>query len=174
MANEQPAAKMGRWGRNVMGASCVALLGALLYLVAAILPAGVAEGEATVVLFGGAATMGAEARLFILVALLGALGAGIHMATSFAYFAGKGDLGAGWVWWYVLRPFIGAAVAALLTLVLRGVAFSASAEGTDVNLYGILSFAGLAGMFSKQAVEWMRQIFDQMFRRLTNVEGEPR
>jgi len=26
------------------------------------------------------------------------------------------------------------------------------------------AFSGLAGMFSKQAIEWLRQIFDQMFK----------
>ena len=41
-----------------------------------------------------------------------------------------------------------------------------------MSLFGILAFSGLAGMFSKQAIEWLRQIFDQMFRKLTNVEAQ--
>jgi len=52
----------------------------------------------------------------------------------------------------------------------RLVAFSSAAESKDVSLFGILAFSGLAGMFSKQAIEWLRQIFDQIFRKVSDVD----
>lgn len=81
-------------------------------------------------------------------------------------------MAASWLWWYLLRPFIGAALGTILYLIVRGLLFSTAAEAKAINLFGILAFAGLAGMFSKQAIEWLRKIFDQMFQRLSNVEGE--
>ncbi len=54
----------------------------------------------------------------------------------------------------------------------RLVAFSSAAELEGVSLFGILAFSELAGMFSKKTIEWLRQVFDQMFRKLTNVETQ--
>jgi hypothetical protein len=151
--------------RGLLGVYCLLLIGGLLYLVIAFLPAA-GEGEL------GPFPLGPETRLILLVALVGALGACIHMATSFAFFAGKSELSESWLWWYLLRPFIGAALATILYLVVRGLLFSTAAEARMVNLFGLLAFAGLAGMFSKQAIEWLRQVFDQMFRRLSDVEKD--
>ena len=52
----------------------------------------------------------------------------------------------------------------------RLVAFFSVAESKDVSLFGILAFSGLVGMFSKQAIEWLRQIFDQIFRKVSDVD----
>lgn len=153
--------------RGLLGGYCLLLIAVLLYFIIAILPTA-GEGEGTLLY-----PLGPETRLILLVALVGALGACIHMATSFALFAGKSELSASWLWWYLLRPFIGAALAMILYLVVRGLLFSSAAEAKAVNLFGILAFAGLAGMFSKQAIEWLRQVFDQMFQRLSEVE-QPR
>ncbi|MGQ9477353.1 MAG: hypothetical protein ACUVRH_02535 [Candidatus Bipolaricaulia bacterium] len=147
--------------RGLLGGYCLLLIILLLYLIIAIFPA-----ADEVLSF----SLGPETRLILLIALVGALGACIHMATSFAFFAGKSELSGSWLWWYLLRPFIGAALATILYLVLRGLFFSTAAEAKTVNLFGVLAFAGLAGMFSKQAIEWLRQIFDQVFRRLSDVE----
>lgn len=157
-------APMKPLARGLLGGYCLLLIVGLLYFIIAILPA-TGEGEG-VVLY----PLGPETRLVLLVALVGALGACIHMATSFALFAGKTELAASWLWWYLLRPFIGAALATILYLVVRGLLFSSAAGAGTVNLFGLLAFAGLTGMFSKQAIEWLRQVFDQMFRRLSEVE----
>jgi hypothetical protein len=39
-----------------------------------------------------------------------------------------------------------------------------------VNLFGIAAIAGLSGMFSKQAVEKLRQIFDVLLAKLSELE----
>ena len=160
--------------KNLLGGYCLVLTVLVLYLIIALLPAplsGSAGGQtAAAVLFGAKVDVGVETRLLLLVALVGALGASIHMATSFTFFAGKLQLNASWLWWYLLRPFIGAAVAIILYFVVRGVLFATTAESKDVSLFGILAFSGLAGMFSKQAIEWLRQIFDQMFRKVSDVD----
>jgi hypothetical protein len=78
-----------------------------------------------------------------LVALVGALGAFIHLATSFTEFLGNRTFIASWKWWYALRPFIGSALALM-------VYFAA--------------LAGLAGMFSKQATDKLREVFENLFK----------
>ncbi|MCR4404366.1 MAG: hypothetical protein NUW06_03615 [Candidatus Acetothermia bacterium] len=149
--------------RGLLGGYCLLFIVALLYLIITILPSA-GEGEVAPL------SLGPEAGLILLVALVGALGACIHMATSFALFAGKSELAASWLWWYLLRPFIGAVLATILYLVVRGLLFSTAAGARTANLFGVLAFAGLAGMFSKQAIEWLRRVFDQMFHRLSDVE----
>jgi hypothetical protein len=160
--------------RGLLGGYCLVFLLLTLYLVISLLaapPREGAQGEVLVSLFGQALLLGAEARLLLLVALAGALGASIHAASSFAVFAGLGRLATSWLWWYVLRPFIGAALATVLYFLVRGVLLSAASDPRAVSPYGLLAFAGLSGMFSKQAIEWMGKVFDQMFRRLSNVEN---
>jgi hypothetical protein len=61
-----------------------------------------------------------EQRFIILVALGGALGAFIHISTSFVVFLGNGKLVYRWMPWYFMRPFIGSAIALVFYLLLRG------------------------------------------------------
>ena len=37
--------------------------------------------------------------------------------------------------------------------------------GPAVNVYGILAFSGLAGMFSRQAIEKLAEVFDVLFQK---------
>lgn len=174
MESEGHSALMNPLRRGLLGGYCLVFLLLTLYLVISLLaapPREGAQGEVLVSLFGQALLLGAEARLLLLVALAGALGASIHAASSFAVFAGLGRLATSWLWWYVLRPFIGAALATVLYFLVRGVLLSAASDPRAVSPYGLLAFAGLSGMFSKQAIEWMGKVFDQMFRRLSNVEN---
>ena len=153
--------------RGLLGGYCLLFIVGSLYLLVSFLPPA-GEGGTPLYPF----SLKPEARLILLVALVGALGASIHMGTSFALFAGKSELAGDWLWWYLLRPFLGAALGTILYLIVRGLLFSGTADAKAINLYGILAFSGLAGMFSKQAIEWLRQVFDQMFRRLSDVEKE--
>lgn len=61
-----------------------------------------------------------ETRYLIIVVVSGALGSYIHLATSFADFVGNRRFEASWTWWYLLRPFIGMALAVLVYFVVRG------------------------------------------------------
>jgi len=158
--------------RSLLGVYCLLLIVLLLYLLISILPPSLGGDAEAPSPSDRESRLGPEARLLLLVAIVGALGACIHMATSFTLFAGKSELTANWLWWYLLRPPIGAALGTILYLVIRGVMFSTSADSRAVNLFGVLAFSGLAGMFSKQAIEWLRQVFDQMFRRLSDVEED--
>jgi hypothetical protein len=104
-----------------------------------------------------------SARMLLIATLTGALGSMLHTMTSFADYAGNRRLGRSWMPWYILRPFIGTALALLFYLILRTGLLTAQTAPTDVNPYGIAAIAGLAGMFSKQATDKLNETFTTLF-----------
>jgi hypothetical protein len=134
---------------------------------------GAADKFADFSLFGSAQfSIPSDHRLFITVIAAGALGSLIHSITSFADYVGNRSFGKSWIWWLVLRTPIGIALALLFYLVLRGGLIVPSLPngqaGIDtthlVNPYGIAAISAMAGMFSKQATDKLREIFDTLFR----------
>lgn len=110
----------------------------------------------------------ADVRLLILVLLAGALGSYVHAAQSFASYVGNAKFKATWTWWYVLRMPMGAALALFVYFAVRGgllAAGTATGPGAanDLNLFGIMSFSALAGLFSKQAADKLAEVFDTLF-----------
>lgn len=102
-------------------------------------------------------------NLIALIAAAGALGGLIHGASSFAIFTGNREFKSSWTWWYVLRPVLGAAVALVVYLVVRG-----GLGNSDVVLLGtdclkIAGFAGLIGMFAEPATLKLKDIFNTLF-----------
>jgi hypothetical protein len=102
--------------------------------------------------------------LILLVMIVGALGSLIQAATSFADFIGNRRFYSSWVVWYLLRLIVGMLLALLLYFAFRGGLFSGDAPPTSVNPYGVAALAGLAGLFSKQATDKLREVFETMFR----------
>jgi hypothetical protein len=77
---------------------------------------------------------------------------------------GNRRLGASWLWWYFLRPFIGVALALVLYFVIRGGLLPVGSDAGSVSLFGIAAISSLAGMFSKQATDKLGEVFDTLFR----------
>ncbi len=161
-----------------------------------------------------------EQIMLIQVALGGALGAFIHVATSMSVRIANRNFSYSWLYWYVLRPFIGSALAIEFYLLVRGglvvpthslqVPLHADAEDfltfadsllqkgdtskaliliegyrqvkegqsddtqniPQINLFGIMAVAMLAGLFSKQAVEKLQELFDTMFQTQSDKPSE--
>ena len=99
--------------------------------------------------------------LSLLMALAGGLGSFVHVATSFATFAGNGRLDSRWGWWFIVRTPIAMVLALLFYFILR--AGFLGTEGAS-NPYGFIATGGLIGMFSKQAADKLREVFDTLFR----------
>jgi magnesium-transporting ATPase (P-type) len=136
----------------------------LAYFLVAMWPESGIATNATVRLFGGwHISPSAEQQLLLVVLAAGALGACIHATTSFVHFLGKRSFKRSWTWWYLLRPFIGMSLAAVIYFVLRGGLFTTGAGPGDVNNYGVAAIAGLAGMFSRQAIDKLKDVFDTLF-----------
>jgi hypothetical protein len=118
----------------------------------------------TITWFGHSYTPTQEAAYIILVILVSALGSYVHAATSFVDYVGNRKFRRSWVWWYLLRLFTGTSLALLFYFAIRGGFFATSASTTAVNPYGIGALAGLVGLFSKQATDKLRELFDVAFR----------
>lgn len=111
-----------------------------------------------------------ETRLLLLVLLAGAIGSYVHAASSFVDYLGNRTFISSWVWWYLLRPFIGMMLALLFYFVFRGGFITAGVnQGGDaaasfINPFGIAALAGLVGMFSKVAADKLNEVFTTLFR----------
>ena len=142
---------------------------AIVYLLIKLWP-GVGDSLTTDFLWGPV-TLPLDVRLFLIAAVAGALGAYVHLATSFADYAGNQQLTASWIWWYVFRPFIGMALAEIVYLAIRGGFFNTGgATSANISPYGVAAITALTGLFSKQATDKLREVFETLFRTQRKVE----
>jgi hypothetical protein len=120
----------------------------------------------TISLFGGRLKLNLdpETALLVLVVVASALGSYVHAATSFATYVGNQRFTMSWTWWYLLRVFIGVALAVLFYFAVRGGVLSAQAQSGALNPYGVAALAALVGLFSKQATDKLREVFETLFR----------
>jgi hypothetical protein len=134
-----------------------------IYMVIKIWPG---EGiETTINLFGlKPFYLGNEVRFILMVALVGALGSLIHAMTSFATYVGNKQFAGSWSWWFILRPFIGMPLALIFYFVVRGGFFTMAADTDAISPFGIAGLSGLVGMFSKQAIDKLREVFENLLR----------
>lgn len=105
-----------------------------------------------------------DERLILLVIVAGILGSFVHAATSLADYIGNNNFNRNWSWFYILRPFIGMALALVFYFVVRAGFLTTSGGAKDINPYGIAALAGLVGMFSKQATDKLSEVFGTLFR----------
>jgi len=114
-----------------------------------------------------------EQTVLLMVMLLGGLGGFLRLASSMANYVGNRQLLRSWIIYYILTPFQGAALAPVVYLLLRvGVLNPAnttpgtSSPTDSLNLIGIYAFAALTGLFSKQAIEMMAEVFSTIFKKV--------
>jgi Putative Ig domain len=106
-----------------------------------------------------------DVQLMLLVIFAGALGSYVHALQSLADFIGNRTLMTSWFWWYVTRPFLGAAMALIFYAVLRGGFLAGTpADAKVVNPFGVLAVGALVGMFSDKATQKLSEIFDTLFK----------
>ncbi|NJN27960.1 MAG: hypothetical protein HC819_19300 [Cyclobacteriaceae bacterium] len=172
----QPKSKtliIGEWILNIL------LIGGLIFLflfiVHQIIQLWPGSNSKDCILMIALKTNSDEQRYFLLVALGGALGAFVHTATSFADFFGNKKLVYSWVPWYILRPFIGSALAIAFYVLVRGGLLSVTenaGEEIPLNPHGILAVSILAGLFSKQAIDKLREVFETLFQLKKEVKRD--
>ena len=108
--------------------------------------------------------------ILALVAVAGFLGNMIHIATSFTTFIGAGSFKKSWILWYTVKPVTAAALAVTFYFVLRGGFLNYSADAAGLNLYGVLTVAILAGLFTDRATLKLAEVFDVVF----SVKKDPK
>src|SRR5690349_15408925 len=109
---DNPPDPVGRLGTILLGAYFIALPIVVCLVIVMIWPHTILSNNGTVHsvvgdwLNNGQATS-SEISFIMLVIASGALGSYVHSATSFADYVGNRRLATSWVWWYVLRSFVG-------------------------------------------------------------------
>ncbi len=107
-----------------------------------------------------------EAIILITIILMGALGGLLHAGASLVIYVGNRQLRRSWVIYYLLMPFEGAALAPIVYLLLRVGVLGTGGKVEHLNTFGLYAFAGLTGLFSKQAIEMLRDVFAVIFKKV--------
>jgi hypothetical protein len=122
----------------------------------------VRKGVAPAKVFGWCGCMYDEDRLLLIVLLAGALGSLIHGLRSFVWYVGNRRAVWSWSAYYIALPFIGAGLAFIFYLVIRGGFFSTGATVEHTSPVGFAAVAALIGMFTEQAVQKLQKISDSV------------
>ena len=161
--------RMGKWGTTLLGVPLLILGAAIVYGLIRVWPAVTAATaekpkDTEISFFGLSYTASADTAMILLVVFASALGSYVHAATSFGDYVGNRMLMRSWTWWYLLRFWIGSAIALLFYFALRGGFLTAGGSGADLNPYGIAALSGMTGLFSKQASDKLNEVFTALFR----------
>jgi hypothetical protein len=115
-------------------------------------------------ILGWQAPITREVQLLLLASFAGAAGSYVHAIKSLADFIGNRTLMASWFWWYIIRPFLGMAMALIFYAVLRGGFLAGTAaDAKVVNPFGVVAVGALVGMFADKAAQKLGEIFDTLF-----------
>lgn len=101
-----------------------------------------------------------EERLFLIIMFAGALGGLVHALRSFYWYAGCRKLVLSWAGFYITLPVLGAAMATIFYLVVRGGFFSPQSQISDTSPFGFAAMAVLIGMFTEQAAVKLKDILE--------------
>jgi hypothetical protein len=155
-------------GRHFVSPTGVVVLGSIIlmamlagiYALVAVWPTSAVATTTSSRVAGVSLLLDREQRLFVVVAIAGALGGLIHSARSLYEYVGNRMLRRSWLLMYASLPFIGAALAVVFYVILRGGLITGTAA--QVNVFGFAAVAALVGLFSPEAAEKLKQIFSTL------------
>jgi hypothetical protein len=102
-----------------------------------------------------------EVRLVIIAIIFGALGGTIHGIASLTAFRSTRKLTGEWSMWYVARPFLGAALAVIVYLVIRAGLVTGGPQ--NISDFGVAAMSALVGLLTEQTTRKLRDVFDTLF-----------
>lgn len=106
-----------------------------------------------------------EARLLLIVVFAGALGGQVRSMRSIAWYVGNKKLEKSWLLQYVMAPFIGAILAIIAYLVIRGAFFPANISAQQTSIYGFAGLASLVGIASDPIALKLKDVADTLFTK---------
>ena len=105
-----------------------------------------------------------EGQMLLLVIIFGALGGTLHGLSSAAAHAGNARLYANWTLFYYARPWVGAGMALVVYLVVRGGVGGFALDNDRRGEFAAMGWAALAGLFSAPAMQKLRDVFESILR----------
>jgi len=115
------------------------------------------------ILFGVRTTLNLDVNLMLVVILAGGLGGILHSLRSVAWYVGERQLLWSWMLFYAVLPIVGAIVALLFYLLIRGGLITPQGSSKDINAYGMAAIAALVGLFTSQAAQMLLRVFSNLF-----------
>lgn len=102
--------------------------------------------------------MSPEQQLLLVAAFSGAAGASVDALQAAIELAGGRGVSRSWLTFFLLRPFIGLLVAALIYLVIRGGLFSSAATPGDIRAIGVAITGFIAGFTSARLTSRLQRM----------------
>jgi hypothetical protein len=119
-------------------------------------------------------TSPSEQTILTMIVLMGALGGLLRLTSSFAKFVGNRQLYRSWVVYYLLMPFEGASLAPAVYLLLRvGVLSPGGGSTAQLNVFSLYAFAALTGLFAKNAIDMLADVFNIVFKKVQSKDSLP-
>jgi hypothetical protein len=113
--------------------------------------------------FGWERGLSRDTLFFLIVAFGGALGGLVHTIRSVSWYTGNRNLRWSWLLFNLMLPIVGALGGVVFYVVLRAGLFTTTGQLESANPYGFTAVAIMAGLFSEQAMEKLRQIATELF-----------
>jgi hypothetical protein len=125
---------------------------------------------------GSGGSGGASEEMQNLLVTIFAAGVGSMITTILGYLkhaSEQRDFKLAFVPWYFARPLIGVLLGVVFYFVLKGglLVTVGAASASDINVYGLGGLAALVGLFSKNAVEKLRDVFSTLFTSEADVQA---
>ncbi len=161
------------WRARLLG---LISLAELLLLLGALVPfmettTALDQGKPVVISYLGWSGTVSKPVVFVIVTLAaGALGGALHAIASLTAHVAEGDFKPSWTMWDLANPIVGAALAAAFLFVLQA-GLGGQAAPSAGGLYGIAAVATLVGLFSRHALDKLRDIFDVAFATKKTADG---
>ena len=146
----------------------LALLALFIYGLVAVWPADTtavtnSTATSTVKFLNTTYTITDEARILLIVAMAGVIGALVQSMWALGAFVGEKDFEESWALWYIAHPFVGAGLAEIIYFSLRAGLLSTGTTAANLNLFGIAAVAGITGMFTKDAMKTLKELSSDIF-----------
>jgi hypothetical protein len=154
------ASPVGPRGIVLVAVLLITVMVFTVYCLVAIWPAGAPTTATVSHVAGIRLALDREQRLFVVVALTGALGGLIHCARSLYSYVGNRSLRRSWLLMYAFLPFVGGTLAVVFYVILRGGLVTGTAA--QVNFFGFAAISALVGLFSPEAAEKLKLIFSTL------------
>ena len=124
---------------------------------------------------GGSDTASTEMRNLLVTIF--AAGVGSMITTILGYLkhaSERRDFMLSFVPWYFARPLIGVLLGVVFYFVLKGglLVTVGATDASSINVYGLGGLAALVGLFSKNAVEKLRDVFGTLFTTEADAQAK--
>jgi len=110
-------------------------------------------------------TVGPEFLLAATMVLTGFLGACVYSLYAIILHLSpeQEDFDKRWTGWYILRPILGAGLALIAYVLLRGGLLSIGSNVTNLNFLGFTGFSFMVGLFTEQTMHKLNDLADAWF-----------